>query len=97
MTDLRNSWRRMWPGVGASGDGATTFDELVARYSESHRKYHTVQHLDEFIGWFEAASHLAERPAEVEAALWFHDAIYNLGQAENEERSANWAIASIAG
>ncbi len=96
MTDLRNSWRRMWSGIGASGDGAMTFAELVARYSEPHRKYHTLEHLQECIGCFEAVSDLAERPAEVEAALWFHDAIYNLGQADNEEQSATWARLALS-
>jgi len=86
----------MWFGVGASGNEAPTFAELVRRYCEPHRKYHTLQHLEECISWFEAASHLAERPVEVEAALWFHDAIYDLGQADNEEQSAKWARAVLS-
>ncbi|HXD41440.1 MAG TPA: N-methyl-D-aspartate receptor NMDAR2C subunit [Ramlibacter sp.] len=96
MTNLRNSWQRMWAGLGASGDGTATFAELLARYREPHRKYHTLGHLEECIGWFEAASHLAGRPAEVEAALWFHDGVYDLGQPGNEERSADWAHAALA-
>jgi predicted metal-dependent HD superfamily phosphohydrolase len=96
MTGLHESWQRAWSGVGASGDGAMTFAELVRHYSEPHRRYHNLQHLDECIRWFEASSHLAGRPAEVEAALWFHDAIYNLGQADNEEQSANWAETALS-
>jgi predicted metal-dependent HD superfamily phosphohydrolase len=96
MMHLRNSWQRMWPGIGASGDGATTFAQLVERYAEPHRRYHTLRHLNECIDWFEGASHLAQRPAEVEAALWFHDAIYDLGQTGNEEQSARWARAALS-
>jgi predicted metal-dependent HD superfamily phosphohydrolase len=81
----------MWAGVGATGDGAAAYDEQLARYSEPWRKYHTLQHLRECIVTFESAAHLATRPAEVEAALWFHDAIYELRRSDNEEQSARLA------
>jgi len=93
---LTASWRRMWPGVGAAGDGRDVFAEIVKRYEEPHRRYHDLQHLRECLDTFSAVAHLAERPAEVEAALWFHDAVYEIGRGDNEERSAQWARAAIA-
>jgi len=91
MTDLYTSWQRVWRGLGARTDGTKLYEELQSRYSEPHRKYHTLQHLSECIAWFGTVSELAEHPAEVEAALWFHDAIYELDQHDNEERSAGLA------
>jgi predicted metal-dependent HD superfamily phosphohydrolase len=71
------------------------FNQLVAAYSEPQRHYHTLQHLRECLAHFEAAASLAKRPAEVELALWFHDAVYDAQRQDNEERSAEWARRSI--
>jgi predicted metal-dependent HD superfamily phosphohydrolase len=94
--ELRASWDRAWKGIGAGTDGDETYDALVARYGETHRKYHTLQHLRECLGLFESVAGLASRAAEVELALWFHDAIYEVKRADNEERSAEWAKEAVA-
>ncbi len=86
----------MWTGLGAGGNGATPRADVLGRYSEPWRKYHTLQHLAECLSQFTPASHLAARPAEVEAALWFHDAVYELRSGDNEERSAHLAQSVLA-
>lgn len=91
-----SSWYRLWAGLGASGDGSAHRTDLLARYSEPWREYHTLQHLAECLSLFDTASHLAARPSEVEAALWFHDAIYELRASDNEERSAHLAQSVLA-
>jgi len=85
------SWNRAWHGLQAAGDGHVVRDALLARYAEPHRRYHTLQHLAECLSLFDTLRDAPDRPAEVELALWFHDAVYDLGSAENESRSAAWA------
>jgi predicted metal-dependent HD superfamily phosphohydrolase len=91
VTDLSTSWVRAWRGIGSCTDGDATYSALVARYGEPHRKYHTLQHLRECLGLFESVRRLASSPTEVEVALWFHDAIYDLERHDNEAQSAAWA------
>ena len=71
------------------------FHELISRYSEPHRKYHTVRHLDECFSRLDQIRLLAKRPAEVEVALWYHDAVYEQRSHENEARSAELAAATV--
>jgi predicted metal-dependent HD superfamily phosphohydrolase len=62
--------------------------ELLGRWREPHRQYHTVAHLAAML------SIVRERPA-VELAIWFHDAIYDPRAAGNEEASAALAERSL--
>ncbi|MFC5474445.1 hypothetical protein [Paraherbaspirillum soli] len=71
------------------------YPALLERYSEPHRKYHTLQHLDECLAKLPEVRELASHPAEIEVALWFHDAVYSVLRHDNEEKSAEWACASI--
>lgn len=90
MTSL-DGWQSMWRELGVPEPDTALYYRLVACYSQPHRKYHTMQHLEECFAHLERAHSAAERAAEVELALWFHDAIYDTTKKDNEERSAVWA------
>lgn len=64
--------------------------ELKAAYSEPHRRYHTLQHIEFCLR--ELGKHWlhAVRLSEVRWALLFHDAIYDPRRNDNEARSADW-------
>ena len=94
MTSL-DRWQSLWRQLGASDVDDGLYQRLVACYSEPHRSYHTMQHLEECFVHLESVRALAERPDEIELALWFHDAIYNTRRKDNEERSAEWARDSV--
>lgn len=89
------SWQRAWAGCGAASSGADIYQALLIRYQEPQRHYHTLQHLTECLQGFAVVADLPgsapEHPAEVELALWFHDAIYDIKPSDNEGRSADWA------
>jgi predicted metal-dependent HD superfamily phosphohydrolase len=87
---LRASWSEAWRALGAVADDAL-LAELLARYGEAQRAYHTLQHLGECLVHLARERDGAERPAEVALALWFHDAIYDVHRPDNEARSADWA------
>ncbi|MES2948023.1 MAG: N-methyl-D-aspartate receptor NMDAR2C subunit [Pseudomonadota bacterium] len=95
MDDLQRYWTQTWAGLGLhdpSGPfAAELFQQLCRCYAEPHRRYHTQQHLRECLALCERDGTLAEHPAEVAMALWFHDAIYAHGRDDNERASALWA------
>ena len=91
-------WLATWRELGAAAPSGL-YEELMARYGEPHRHYHTLRHLEECFAELPAVRADATRPAEVELALWFHDAIYDTTRHDNEQRSAGWArsVAAQAG
>lgn len=84
-------WRAAWSAMDVDTPPTALRDALLARYDESHRRYHTLQHLGECLDAFERERAHAQRPGEIALALWFHDAIYDLQAHDNEARSADWA------
>ena len=90
-TLLQRSWRRAWSEVGGSGSGEALRRRLADAWREPQRRYHTLQHLAECLAHLEPVRQLAEAPGEVELALWFHDAVYDVRGHDNEARSAAWA------
>ena len=91
---LVDRWQTEWREVGASRVDEELYARLVESYSEPHRRYHTIQHLEECFAHLDLARSIAQHASEVELALWFHDAIYDTRRTDNEERSAEWARAA---
>jgi predicted metal-dependent HD superfamily phosphohydrolase len=85
-----DQWRSTWIGLGVSAPEGV-FERLLACYGETHRKYHTLRHLDECFARFTEVRGEAVNPEEIELAIWFHDAIYDPKRSDNEAQSARWA------
>jgi predicted metal-dependent HD superfamily phosphohydrolase len=56
------------------------FADVVARYQQPHRHYHTLEHLLEVLDRVSGT--------EVELAAWYHDVIYDPRASDSEDRSA---------
>jgi len=71
--------------------------DLLSRYAEPHRRYHTGQHLARVL---RAVDELADDHDLflVRLAAWFHDAVYAIpaGQLPNEEASARLALRELS-
>lgn len=81
---------RSLTGIGARDDGSL-FDELMAKYQQPTRHYHSDRHIAACLEHFMRYKLLALSPAEIEVAIWFHDAIHDTQATDNEEQSAEWA------
>ncbi|HRZ24689.1 MAG TPA: hypothetical protein P5326_11700 [Candidatus Contendobacter sp.] len=87
----RTRFTALW--IRAMPDGyavaKAVFDQLRELYGEPHRHYHTLNHIRHCLHEFDGAVALMADPDAIEMALWFHDAIYQAGDRDNERRSAD--------
>ncbi|WP_330240006.1 HD domain-containing protein [Streptomyces sp. NBC_00525] len=96
MTDdsaqsLRTRWQDALVAARRGGEGPDPLpyaENLLNRWAEPQRKYHTTAHLTAVLDRVDTlADHAADADA-VRLAAWFHDAVYRPDRSENEERSA---------
>ena len=84
----KQRWVELVEFLGGTRAFALTWHQrLVACYSEKHRSYHTLQHIEECLEELDEIEGDEERLALIEIALWFHDAVYQPLAKDNEERS----------
>jgi predicted metal-dependent HD superfamily phosphohydrolase len=79
-----------WPGPEAIGA------DLLRRYAEPHRRYHTTEHLAAVLDHVDELLAEADDADAVRQAAWFHDAVYDPSRDDNEERSAVLAERMLA-
>lgn len=94
LQHLHHHWLRTWNELQHTPPPGL-YEQLLQAYNEPQRHYHTLQHLAECLQLQSESAHLAQRPAEIAIALWFHDAVYDVKAHDNEARSADWAVTAL--
>ncbi|MGW7071474.1 HD domain-containing protein [Streptomyces sp. NPDC054855] len=90
--DLRARWHAtLLRASEGTPDPAPYADNLLTRWAEPQRRYHTTAHLAAVLDHIDVLQEHAEEPDLVRLAAWFHDAVYAPDRSENEERSARLA------
>ena len=86
-------WNRFWcvlqPTPTTEENGLRWREELIARYSEPHRAYHTMQHLQECLDLLVDNLSWIPQPEFIFFALWYHDAIYDVHSHQNINTNIN--------
>ena len=92
LSSLNARWAQVMPDHPEMGA------ELIRRYAEPHRRYHTLDHLESVLSRVDELASGREDLYLVRLAAWFHDAIYDMPPREltNEEASARLAIRTLA-
>ncbi|WP_045692320.1 hypothetical protein [Streptomyces rubellomurinus] len=93
--DLLAAWTALLHRCAATVDPEPYGRELLRRWSEPQRRYHTADHLRAVLRHVDDLADHAADPDAVRLAAWFHDAVYRPDRSENEERSAALAVRAL--
>lgn len=87
-TFLKRQWNYFWSSVQAQGNREKEFQKIKELHKTPIREYHNLNHIEEMLRDFRNVKNLLEDKKSLEMAIWFHDAIYDSTQNDNEEKSA---------
>lgn len=76
----QESWKGAWRSLGVTKPDEALFASLLERYAEPHRAYHTLDHIYSCLEHLNNVRELSEHPVQLTLAIWFHDAVYDIGR-----------------
>lgn len=92
---MADRWERQWQGRADAAVRRQEFDRIWSAYTASDRHYHDIRHIAGCLAALDSVREQAHDPATLEAAIWFHDVVYDGRRDDNEQESARWAEASL--
>ncbi len=72
------------------------WQNIVTRYGEPQRAYHTLNHIEQLLVQFESIKHHLSEPHIIALALYYHDVIYDPTCSDNELKSAEFATDTLS-
>lgn len=69
-----------------------SWEDIVARYAESHRHYHNLHHLEAVVAELEPLQAKLHSWDAIVLAVAYHDIMYDVSRQDNEAKSATYAI-----
>jgi len=96
--ELSEKWQELSQHLGLDEIlTAQLWNNILEKYSESHRTYHNLSHLYSMFRiktqWEDALAH----PRLFDLAIWYHDIIYNTVKKDNELQSRDLFAHDFAG
>lgn len=72
------------------------WNTINKKYSENHRAYHNLNHLEELFSYYDQYHNKLENPNTIAFSIFYHDVIYNIWKKDNEEKSGLFAIKELS-
>ena len=91
---LDEIWQQVWQTL-TPNQAMPDLQAVLNAYAEPQRHYHTTQHLQECLLWWQRCQNHMQAPAEVALALFYHDIVYDPKRSDNELQSANTLLAHL--
>lgn len=88
-TYLQNNWNELTKGMDVVK--TSYYKQLMELYSSPNRHYHNTIHINTLLQLLDTYAHLLAAPRAIQFAIWYHDAIYDSSQTDNEAKSADLA------
>ena len=78
-------WKKLFERIGCKKSPDNQFHNLIRAYSEKHRAYHNLNHVEQCLKEFDEINNYLESSDLVELAIWYHDAVYST-RSDSEKR-----------
>ncbi len=96
LPDLAARWGLLCDEIDLTDSSISLFADLQRHYTNSNRMYHNFSHIHIMLKICEQYQSEIENYRVVRLAVWYHDIIYLATRKDNEAKSAEYALETLA-